>query len=121
MMTETWYLLFNNKKELMGAPLPEEAQHIGGLMIAIKKECSKGLGNVNAHHLVIWRCRQLTLLATDSEETLQKSVSEINFLDKEQVIKLPSIADLADLELGKMEILLVQVPGTSSFLSLLRH
>jgi len=121
MMIETWYLLFNDKKELMGAPIQAEARHIYGLKEATKEQYSNRLRNVEAHCLVIWRCKQLTLLATDSKKSLQNSLSEINFLDREQVVKLPNAVDLADLELGTMEILLVQVPGLSSFLSLLRH
>ena len=48
----------------MGTSIQAEAKHIAGLMIAIKKQCLNRLRNVQAHHLVIWHCKQLILLAT---------------------------------------------------------
>ena len=117
MMTETWYLLFNDKKELMGPPLPVEAKTIGGLMIAIKKEYTKELENVNAHHLVIWQCKQPTLLATEEENKLQEHLLKIDFDNGDQIVKFTSGTKLARLALGEDEVLLVQVPGAinSSF------
>ena len=41
----------------------------------------------------------------------QEHLLKIDFLNKEQVVKLASGTDLADLQLGKKEILLVQIPG----------
>jgi len=57
--------------------------------------------------------RRFILTATDSEKSLQNRLSEINFLDEEQVVELPSWADLADLELGKMECCCVCILGLS--------
>jgi len=45
---------------------------------------------------------------------LQQCLSEIDFLSKEQVFKLASGAEIADLELGEDKVLLVQVPGVFS-------
>ena len=89
-------------------------------MKTIKKEHIKELENVSALHLVVWRCKQPTLLATE-EDKLQEHLSKIDFHNREQVVKLISAAKLADLALGEHEVLLVQVPGLSPFLSLLRH
>ena len=41
----------------------------------------------------------------------QEHLLKIDFLNKEQVVKLASGTHLADLQLGKKEILLVQIPG----------
>jgi len=121
MMTETWYLLFNDKNELMGAPLQAEAKIIGGLMIAIKQARSTKLQDIDVADLTVWQCKQPTLLATEEENKLQEHLLKINFDNRDQIVKLTSGTDLADLKLGKKEILLVQVPGLSPFLSLLRH
>jgi len=115
-----WYILFNTKG-LLSVPDKAGATDIADLRNVIKETRSIKLPDIDVADITVWRCKQLTLLATNSEEVLQESFSEINFLDEEQVIELPSGADLADLELGKMEILLAQVPGLSSFLSLPRH
>ena len=104
-------MLFNNKKELLGAPLPAKAPHIGGLKIAVKEEYSE-LKNVKAHHLVVWRCNK-PLLSTQDEDELQELLSKIDFDNTAQVVKLASGVDLADLELGSKEVLLVEVPGLS--------
>ena len=117
MMTESWCLLFNDKKELISAPSIAKAIHIYGLKEAIKKEYTKELENVNAHHLVIWQCKQPTLLATEEENKLQEHLLKIDFDNGDQIVKLTSGTKLARLALGEDEVLLVQVPGAinSSF------
>ena len=77
MMTEVWCLLFNNENSH-----PE---------------------NVKAVDLVVWRCKEPTLLSTQPKKVLQQCLSEIDFFDEEQVV-----------ELGSKEVLLVQVPGAIS-------
>ena len=85
MTTEIWCLLFNN-----------ENSH---------------LENVEAVDLVVCRCKEPTLLSTQDDDELQDYLLEIDFHNKKQVIKLSSGAEIADLELGQKEVLLVQVLG----------
>ena len=89
-----WSLLFDNKKE--SEP------------------------NVKARRLVVWRCKEPTLLSTQDDDELQDYLLKIDFHNKEQVVKLSSRAKVVSLELGKREVLLVQVIGVisnSSFFS----
>ena len=119
MSTEIWYLLFNDEKELLVTPLVAQVPHIGGLKIAIEERCSH-LEYVKALDLVVWRCKEPTFLSTEDEDKLHEYLLEINFSNREQVVKLNSGVEIADLELGKKEVLLVQVPGAisnSSFFS----
>jgi len=83
-----WSLLFDNKKE--SEP------------------------NVKARRLVVWRCKEPTLLSTQDDDELQDYLLKIDFHNKEQVVKLASGAKVASLELGKKEVLLVQVLGAIS-------
>ena len=120
MSTEIWYLLFNDEKELLGAPYKAEVRDIADLKKAIKEVAFSYLANVQASDLVVWRCKEPTLLSTQPKKVLQQCLSEIDFPDEEQVVELASGADLADLELGSKEVLLVEVPGAilnSSFFS----
>ena len=120
MSTEIWYLLFNDEKELLGAPYKAEVRDIADLKKAIKEVAFSYLANVQASDLVVWRCKEPTLLSTQDDDELQDYLLEIDFHNKKQVVKLASGADLADLELGSKEVLLVQVPGAilnSSFFS----
>jgi len=119
MTTKIWYLLFTNEKELLGTPSSAKAPHIGGLKVAIKEVALSYLEDVRAFDLVVWRCKKL-LLSTQRRRELQEHVLKVDFGNREQVIRLTNGARIADLELGKKEILLVQVPGAisnSSFLS----
>jgi len=113
MSSEIWYLLFNNEKKLLIAPLSAQASHISGLKIAIEERCSH-LENVKAANLVVWRCKEPTFLSTQSRKVLQQHLSEIDLLNEEQVVELASGAEIADLELGEDEVLLVQVPSAFS-------
>ena len=113
MSTEIWCLLFNDKKELLRGPLSAKASHIDGLTMAIEERCSH-LDCVKALDLVVWRCKEPTLLSTQDDDELQDYLLEIDFHDKKQVIKLASGAETADLELGQKEVLLVQVLGAIS-------
>ena len=88
MMTEVWCLLFNNENFH-----PE---------------------NVKAVDLVDWQCKEPTLLPTQPKKVLQQCLSEIDFLDEEQVVELVSGSKVASLGLGEDEVLLVQVPGAIS-------
>jgi len=88
MMTEVWCLLFNNENSH-----PE---------------------NVKAVDLVVWRCKEPTLLSTQPKKVLQQCLSEIDFPDEEQVVELVSGSKVASLGLGEDEVLLVQVPGAIS-------
>ena len=88
MTTEAWCLLFNN-----------ENTH---------------LENVEAVDLVVCRCKEPTLLSTRDNDELQDYLLKIDFHNKKQVVKLASGAEIADLELDKKEVLLVQVLGTNS-------
>ena len=54
------------------------------------------------------------LLSTQDDDELQDYLLKIDFHNKEQVVKLASGAEVASLELGKREVLLVQVPGVIS-------
>jgi len=59
-------------------------------------------------------------LSTEDEDKLHAYLLEIDFSNRRQVVKLNSGAEIADLELGKKEVLLVEVPGVilnSSFFS----
>ena len=47
--------------------------------------------------------------STQDDDELQDYLLEIDFHNKKQVVKLASGAEIADLELGKKEVLLVQV------------
>jgi len=51
-------------------------------------------------------------LSTEDKNKLYEYLLEIDFSNREQVVKLNSGAEIADLELGKKEVLLVQVPST---------
>ena len=118
MTTEIWYLLFNDEKELLSTPLVAQVPHIGGLKRATEEQFSEL--NVKAHHLVVWRCKEPTFLSTEDEDKLHEYLLEINFSNREQVVKLNSGAKVASLGLGEDEVLLVQVPGAilnSSFFS----
>jgi len=88
MTTEVWCLLFNN-----------ENSH---------------LENVEAVDLVVCWCKEPTLLSTQDDNELQDYLLEIDFHNKEQVVKLANSAEIADLELDKKEVLLVQVLGANS-------
>ena len=88
MTNEVWCLLFNN-----------ENSH---------------LENVKDVNLVVWRCKELTLSSTQGDDELQDYLLEIDFHNKKQVIKLASGAEIADLELGQKEVLLVKVLGAIS-------
>ena len=81
MMTEVWCLLFNNENFH-----PE---------------------NVKAVDLVDWQCKEPTLLPTQPKKVLQQCLSEIDFLDEEQVVELVSGSKVASLGLGEDEVLLV--------------
>ena len=118
MSTEIWYLLFNDEKELLCAPYKAEVRDIADLKRAIEEQFSEL--NVKAHHLVVWQCKEPRFLSTQPKKLLQRCLSEIDFLNEEKVVELVSGAEIADLELGKKEVLLVQVPGAisnSSFFS----
>ena len=118
MSTEIWYLLFNDEKELLSTPLVAQVPHIGGLKRAVEEQFSEL--TVKAHHLVVWQCKEPRFLSTQPKKLLQRCLSEIDFLNEEKVVELVSGAEIADLELGKKEVLLVQVPGAisnSSFFS----
>ena len=93
MMTEVWCLLFNNENSHPENSHPE---------------------NVKAVDLVVWRCKEPTLLSTQPKKVLQQCLSEIDFLDEEQVVELVSGSKVASLGLGEDEVLLVQVPGAIS-------
>jgi len=112
MTTEVWYLLFDDKRKLLFSPskIKVKVNDIYDLKKAIKEEAFLYLNTVQAPHLIAWRCNEL-LLSTQEDDELQEHLLEIDFLNKEQVVKLASGADLADLQLGKKEIVLVQVPG----------
>jgi len=69
---------------------------------------------MKARRLVVWRCKEPTFLSTQLTKGLQKELLKIDLLDEEQVVELASEAEIADLELGKKEVLLVQVPGVIS-------
>ena len=71
------------------------------------------LANVQALDLVVWRCKK-PLLSTQDEDELQEQLLKIDFRNKEQVVKLSSGSEIADLDLGEDEVLLVQVPGVIS-------
>jgi len=88
MTTEVWCLLFNN-----------ENFH---------------LENVEAVDLVVCRCKEPTLLSTRDDAELQDYLLEIDFHNKKQIVKLASGAEIADLELGQKEVLLVKVLGAIS-------
>ena len=112
MTTEVWYVLFDDKKKLLFSPskIKVKVSDIYDLRKAIKEEAFLYLITVQAPHLIAWRCNK-PLLSTQEDDELQEHVSKIDFLNKEQVTKLAGGADLEDLQLGKKEILLVQVPG----------
>jgi len=112
MTTEVWYLLFDDKKKLLFSPskIKVKVSDIYDLRKAIKEEAFLYLITVQAPHLIAWRCNK-PLLSTQEDDELQEHVSKIDFLNREQVTKLAGGADLEDLQLGKKEILLVQVPG----------
>ena len=112
MSTEIWYLLFNNEKKLLGAPSKAEVRDIADLKRATEEQYSEL--NVLALDLVVWRCKEPMLLSTQPRKVLQQCLSEIDFLEKEQVVELVSSAEIADLELGKKEVLLVGAPGAFS-------
>jgi len=61
--------------------------------------------------LLIWLFgrKEPTVLFTQVCDELQDHLSKIDFLDKEQVVELGSGVDLADIELGSKEVLLVEV------------
>ena len=86
MMTEVWCLLFNNENSHPENSHPE---------------------NVKAVDLVVWRCKEPTLLSTQPKKVLQQCLSEIDFLDEEQVVELVSGSKVASLGLGEDEVLLV--------------
>ena len=111
MSTEVWCLLFNNEKKLLGAPYKVEVRDISDLTRAIKEVAFSYLANVQAVDLVVWQCKEPTFLSTQPKKLLQRCLSEIDFLNKEKVVELVSGAEIADLELGKKEVLLVEVPG----------
>ena len=113
-----WSLLFDDKQELLGVPSKAEARDIDNVKIVTEGQYSK-LVNVKAHHLVVRRCKK-PLLSPQDDSELQKHHLKINSGNKEQVVKLANGAEIADLELGEDEVLLVQVPGAiwnSSFFS----
>ena len=112
MTTEVWYVLFDDKKKLLFSPskIKVKVSDIYDLRKAIKEEAFLYLITVQAPHLIAWRCNK-PLLSTQEDDELQEHVSKIDFLNREQVTKLAGGADLEDLQLGKKEILLVQVPG----------
>ena len=113
MTAEIWYLLFNEEKEILGAPDRVEVRDIAGLKKAVKEAWSTKLQDIDAGDLIIWQCKE-PLLSTQLRKELQQCLFEIEFLDAEQVVELASGVDLADLELGSKEVLLVQVPGAIS-------
>jgi len=117
MTTEVWYLLFNKKKKLLFSPskVKVKGNNIYELKKAIKEETLLHLNTVQAPGLIAWRCNE-PLLSTQEDDELQKHLLKIDFLNKEQVVKLASEADLADLQLGKKEIVLVQIPGAINIL-----
>jgi len=119
MSTEIWYLLFNNEKKLLRTPFSAKSPRIDGLKTAIEERCPH-LENVKALDLVVWRCKEPTLLSTQDDDELQDHLLKIDFHNKKQVVKLAGGAKVASLGLGEDEVLLVQVPGAilnSSFFS----
>jgi len=113
MSTEIWYLLFNSAKELLCTLYKVEVRDIADLKRAIEERCSH-LENVKAFDPVVWRCKEPTFLSTEDPDKLHEYLLEIDFNNREQVVKLNSGAEIADLELGKKEVLLVQVLGVFS-------
>ena len=73
---------------------------------AIKEEAFSHLNTVQAPGLIAWRCNE-PLLSTQEDDELQEHLLKIDFLNKEQVVKLASRTDLADL---------VQIPGAINIL-----
>ena len=53
-------------------------------------------------------------MSTRDNDELQDYLLKIDFHNKKQVVKLASGAEIADLELDKKEVLLVQVLGVNS-------
>ena len=53
-------------------------------------------------------------MSTEDEDKLHEYLLEIDFSNREQVVKLNSGAEIADLELGQKEVLLVKVLGAIS-------
>jgi len=54
MTAKIWCLLFNEEKEILGAPSKVEARDIDGLKKAIKEVAFLYLANVQALDLVVW-------------------------------------------------------------------
>ena len=73
---------------------------------AIKEEAFSHLNTVQAPGLIAWWCNE-PLLSTQEDDELQEHLLKIDFLNKEQVVKLASGTDLADL---------VQIPGAINIL-----
>lgn len=73
-----------------------------------------------AADLTVWQCKSPRLLADAQVEDLEKFIATIDFSNKDNVFDVPAGKDLVDLGLAKKEILLVKVPCSSSFLSLVR-
>ena len=73
---------------------------------AIKEEAFSHLNTVQAPGLIAWWCNE-PLLSTQEDDELQEHLLKIDFLNKEQVVKLASRTDLADL---------VQIPGAINIL-----
>jgi len=113
MTTEIWYLLINTEKKLLGGPSTAgaEARDIADLKHGIKQAQSSELRDVDAADLTVWQCKYPTLLSTLAKDELQEHLLNIYFSDREQVVELANGTHLADLELGKQEVLLVRVPG----------
>jgi len=75
---------------------------------AIKEEAFSHLNTVQAPGLIAWRCNE-PLLSTQEDDELQEHLLKIDFLNKEQVVKLASGTDLADL-------VQMQIPGAINIL-----
>ena len=75
---------------------------------AIKEEAFSHLNTVQAPGLIAWRCNE-PLLSTQEDDELQEHFLKIDFLNKEQVVKLASGTDLADL-------VQMQIPGAINIL-----
>jgi len=113
-----WCLLIDYDTSPIENLFDVKADNISSLTRAVKEARSNKLRDIPASRLTVWQCKSSRLSADVEVEDLEEFIATIDFSNKDNVFRVPAGKKLVDLGLAENEILLVEVPCSSSFLSL---
>jgi hypothetical protein len=111
MAPPVWCLLINHENKPIGKlfRMPPE-EYIADLKDGIKNKNPVDLQSIDAHHLVVWRCKDKSTVL--NPENMAEQVREL--FSNEGVEMLNETTTMAGLRIRKNEKLLVQIPSVFS-------